>query len=76
MQADQAGDASGSRWLVFEGDSGNPQAWESLLKAVGRVEHFGVLLNHADKLRLDVDAMACGAGERHGTTKGAFDPRR
>jgi hypothetical protein len=51
LQADQAGDASGSRWLVFEGNATNPTSWQSLLQAVGRVEGFYVVGAHADRLR-------------------------
>jgi hypothetical protein len=40
-----------SRYLVYDGDASNPKAWESLLKTIGRVEKFGVLINHADRLR-------------------------
>jgi hypothetical protein len=49
-EADEAGSGS-RRWLVFEGDAANPTAWEGLLKAIGRVEHFYVVSEHADKLR-------------------------
>ena len=41
-----------SRYLVYDGDASDPKAWESLLKTIGRVEKFGVLINHADRLRL------------------------
>ena len=45
-------DAVRNRYLVHDGDASDPKAWESLLQAIGRVEKFGVLINHADKLRL------------------------
>ena len=51
-EADDAGASSGKRWLVFEGEAANSTAWEGLLKAIGRVEHFYVVGAHADKLRL------------------------
>ena len=49
-----ADDADGLRnkYLVFDGDSSDPKAWEGLLKEIGRVEKFGVFVNHADRLRL------------------------
>ena len=49
-----ADDADGirSRYLVHDGDASDPKAWESLLKTIGRVEKFGVFINHADRLRL------------------------
>jgi hypothetical protein len=40
-----------SRYLVFEGDCANPTAWEGVIKAIGRVEHFAVCIPLADKLR-------------------------
>ena len=40
-----------SRYLVHDGASDNPAAWESFLQAIGRVEKFGVIVNHADRLR-------------------------
>jgi hypothetical protein len=49
--ADDA-DGARNRYLVHEGDASDPKAWEGLLKAIGRVEKFGVLINHADRLRL------------------------
>jgi hypothetical protein len=39
------------RYLVYDADSSDPKSWEGLLVEIGRVEKFGVLINHADKLR-------------------------
>ena len=39
------------RYLVHEGDASDPKAWDGLLKEIGRVEKFGVFINHADRLR-------------------------
>ena len=44
-------DGDGGRWLVYDGDAFNAEAWEGLLKEIGRVEGFGVAMNHADTLR-------------------------
>ena len=48
-----ADDADGirNRYLVHDGAADNPAAWEGLLQAIGRVEKFGVIVNHADRLR-------------------------
>jgi hypothetical protein len=40
-----------NRYLVHDGEADNPAVWESLLKTIGRVEQFGVFMNHADTLR-------------------------
>jgi hypothetical protein len=40
------------RYLVYDGDASDPKTWEGLLKTIGRVEKFGVFINHADRLRL------------------------
>jgi hypothetical protein len=49
-----ADDADGvrNRYLVHDGDSSDPKAWDGLLVSIGRVEKFGVFINHADRLRL------------------------
>jgi hypothetical protein len=49
--ADDA-DGARNRYLVHDKDASDPKAWEGLLKTIGRVEKFGVLINHADRLRL------------------------
>ena len=40
------------QYLIYDGAAGDPAAWEGLLKEIGRVEKFGVFINHADRLRL------------------------
>ena len=49
-----ADDADGvrNRYLVHDGDASDPKAWDGLLQAIGRVEKFGVFINHADRLRV------------------------
>ena len=49
-----ADDADGvrNRYLVHDGDASDPKAWEGLLASIGRVEKFGVFIQHADRLRL------------------------
>ena len=44
-------DDTSSQYLVHDGDVGDAKVWEGLLKEIGRVEKFGVLIPHADKLR-------------------------
>jgi hypothetical protein len=40
------------QYLVHDGDASDPKVWEGLLVSIGRVEKFGVYINHADRLRL------------------------
>ena len=40
-----------SRYLVHDGDASDPKSWDGLLQTIGRVEKFGVIVNHADRLR-------------------------
>jgi hypothetical protein len=48
--ADDA-DGARNRYLVYDGDASDPKAWDGLLQEIGRVEKFGILIPHADKLR-------------------------
>lgn len=48
--ADDA-DGANNRYMVHDGDSFNAESWQALLVEIGRVEGFGVAINHADRLR-------------------------
>jgi hypothetical protein len=51
LWASEADEPDGNRWLVYDGTADNPTSWEALLREVGHVERFGVLINHGDALR-------------------------
>jgi hypothetical protein len=46
-----ADEGEGARRLCHVGQGEDPEAWQSLLATIGRIEHFRVLINHAATLR-------------------------